>query len=100
MIKKLLVLLTTISINAADMKSTEKFTFEGHSGQYELVGKFSPVISVVEILKAKYDLDFKNGKAVNEHYLAIADHYSITVYKKVKQFKRHDAFSEKLDSNL
>ena len=96
MVKKLLLLLTTISINAADLRNyhdaMQQLEFQS---KFELVGKYPPSINNAEILKAKYDLEFRSGVGQNEQYIAFVDsEYNVVVYKKKKTLKRQDAFIE------
>ena len=97
MIKKLLILLVTISINAMDTRAGFHKAIEGYFGKYEYVGSYGPSVNIVDILKAKYDIEFKNGRGASEdgQYLATVDeNYYIIVYKKIKVLKRQDAFTE------
>jgi len=97
MIKKLLILLITISVNAMDTRGGFHKALEGYFGKYEYIGSYGPSSGVVDILKAKYDIEFKNGRGSSENgeYLATVDeNYYIMVYKKVKVLKRQDAFKE------
>lgn len=105
MIKKLLILLTTISLNAADMRNYhEAMKALEFQSKFELVGKYGQSIHNADILKAKYDLDFKSGLAQNDKYIAFVDsEYNVVVYKKKKTLKRQDAFiieDEKSNSKL
>lgn len=102
MVKKLLLLLTTISINAADLRNYhEAMKALEFQSKYELVGTYAPSIHNKDILKAKYDLDFKSGLGQNEQYMAFVDsEYNIVVYKKKKTLKRQDAFDPQKNSAL
>ena len=102
MVKKLLILLTTISINAADLRNyheaMQQLEFQN---KFELVGTYAPSIHNRDVLKAKYDLEFRSGLGQNEQYIAFVDsEYNVVVYKKKKTLKRQDAFTEKEDEKI